>query len=297
MADLRNLLLGLLVLGLFSGCSYRFYPASCEKAIAGKLTKQALLDSTLSENSGLLWWEGHLWTFNDSGGEPALYKVDPASGRVLLKTVIRHAVNVDWEDIALDDNYIYVADVGNNFHARDTLEIYRIPRKYLCTGDPQVDFQDMITLSFEEEIKIDHRGLSSLDFEALLVHGDSVYLFSKDWVGQSTSIFVFPARAGHHHLQARFSYDISMLVTGADWNQEGQEVALVGYRNYMPVVIQYDFTSNPGQISCGGRARYYPFRLGRQAEGVCYDEAGNLYLSTEKSLQKPALFRVGRREP
>jgi hypothetical protein len=297
MTDLRNLLLGLLFMGLFSGCSYRFYSASCDKAMAGKLMKHAVLDSTVSENSGLLWWKGYVWTFNDSGGEPALYKVDPSSGSVLLKTVIRQAVNVDWEDIAMDDTYIYVADAGNNFHARDTLVIYRIPRKHVFTGDPQVDFQDRITLSFEDGIQIDQRGLSSLDCEALLVHKDSVYLFSKDWVGQSTSVYVFPARAGHHHLQARYTYDISMLVTGADWNPEDREVALVGYRNYMPVVVKYDFTGNPGQISCGGRARYYPFRFGRQAEGICYDDAGNLYLSSERSLHKPALFRVGRREP
>lgn len=297
MADLRNLVLGLLVLGIVSGCSYRFYPASCEKAIAGKLMKHVVLDSSLSENSGLLWWEGHVWTFNDSGGEPALYKVDPESGSILLKTVIRNAVNVDWEDIAMDASFIYVADVGNNFHTRDTLVVYRIPRKGLISGDPRTDFQDRITLTFEEEIRVDHRGLSSHDCEALLVHGDSVYLFSKDWVGQSTSVFVFPARAGHHHLQARYTYDIRMLVTGADWDPDSGEVALVGYRNYMPVVIKYDFGSDPGQISCGGRARYYPLRYGRQVEGICYDEAGNLYLSTERSLQKPALFRVGRRAP
>jgi len=81
------------------------------------------------------------------------------------------------------------------------------------------------------------------------------------------------------------------------WNPDSREVALVGYRNHMPVVIKYDFTGNPGHISCGGRARYYPFRWGRQVEGICYDEAGNLYISSERSLQKPALFRVGRREP
>jgi len=44
--------------------------------------KHALLYSTLSENSK---------------GEPALYQVDPESGSVVLKTVICHAVNVDWE--------------------------------------------------------------------------------------------------------------------------------------------------------------------------------------------------------
>jgi hypothetical protein len=74
-------------------------------------------------------------------------------------------------------------------------------------------------------------------------------------------------------------------------------LALVGYRNYQPVVVRYNYLGDPGSIFCGGRARYYPLRIGRQVEGICFDEAGNLYLSSEQSLQKPALFRVGRREP
>jgi len=297
MADLRNVVLGFLIIGLFSGCSYHFYPATCEKALAGKMMKQARLDGTLSENSGLLWMDGHFWTFNDSGGEAALYQVDPESGEVIRKTVIRQAVNVDWEDIAMDDSFIYVADVGNNSHARDTLVIYRIKRSSVLTGDPEIDFQDLITLTFAEELVLSPKGLSSLDCEALLTRHDSLYLFTKDWVERSTSVYVFPAEAGHHHLQPRYRYELDMLVTGADIDPETREVALVGHRNYMPVVIKYDYESDPGRISCGGRARYYPLRIGRQVEGICFDEAGNLFLSSEQSLQKPALFRVGKREP
>lgn len=43
--------------------------------------------------------------------------------------------------------------------------------------------------------------------------------------------------------------------------------------------------------------RFYPPECEKPVEGICFDDAGNLYLSSEKGLQKPALFRVGKREP
>ena len=226
-----------------------------------------------------------------------MYKVDPANGAVIQKTLIRNATNVDWEDIAMDSAYIYVADVGNNFHTRDTLTVYRISRKGMLTGVPEIDHEGLITLSFREKATVNQKGFSSLDCEALLVYKDSLYLFSKDWVGQSTSVYVFPATPGHHHLQARYRYEARMLVTGADFDPLRKEVALVGYRNRQPVVVRYSYLNDPGSIYCGGRARYYPLHLARQVEGICFDEAGDLYLSSERSLQKPALFRVGKREP
>jgi hypothetical protein len=295
MTDLRNVVHFILAVVLFSACTYRFYPSGCEKPVAGKLLKHSNLDTSLSENSGLLWLEGHFWTFNDSGDEPALYQVDPENGSVILKTIIRNAVNVDWEDIAMDASYVYVADVGNNFHSRDTLSIYRISRSKLLTGDPEIDHEGLITLSFEEPVSVNRKGFSSLDCEALLVHRDSLYLFTKDWVEQSTSVYVLPATPGHHHLKPSYRYEAHLLVTGVDFDLERKEVALVGYRNYMPVVIKYDFLDDPGHISCGGRARYYPLRAGRQVEGICFDQHGSLYLSTEQSFLKPVLFRVGNR--
>jgi hypothetical protein len=280
---------------LLSACSYRFHPAECDLALSGKLSKQSTLDSTLAETSGLIWMDGHFWTFNDSGGEACLYQVDASSGSIIRKTVVRNAFNVDWEDISMDANYIYVADVGNNFHTRDTLVVYRISRNKLLKGEDEVEYEGLITLSFEEDVRKNSKGFSSHDCEALLVHGDSLYLFSKDWVEQSTSVYAFPALPGHYHLRSLYRYEADMLVTGADQNSESREVVLVGYRNYLPVLIRYRYESDPGKIQCGGRARFYPMHAGRQVEGICFDRGGNLYISAEQSLQKPALFRVGRR--
>ena len=289
----RSILALVLFTGIFTSCTYRFYPAGCDKPLPGNLVRHTTLDSSVAESSGLIFLDGSIWTFNDSGGEPALYRIDPSNGSVIRKTVISNAFNVDWEDIAMDENYIYVADVGNNHASRDTVVIFRIDSHRLSSGIEEMDHTGVITLSFDEPVVQNRKGLSSHDCEALFAYRDSLYLFSKDWVGATTSVYVIPAEPGHYHVKRRFHYEVKMLVTGADINSHSKEVSLVGYRNYMPVVISYGYEEDPASVACGGKARVYPLKVSRQVEGICYDTEGRLYISTERSVQKQALFKLG----
>jgi hypothetical protein len=283
-----------LTTGLITSCTYRFYPSACDQPVPGNLVRQAVLDTTLRETSGLLYLEGSIWTFNDSGGEAALYCVDPRKGTVIRKTIIRNATNVDWEDIAVDETHVFIADIGNNFAARDTLVIYRVLKTGVLSGNPVLFHDGMILLTFHEQMARTRSGLSSHDCEALVVSGDSIYLFSKNWVDESTSVYVFPKEPGIYNVNASYTYEVGMLVTGADLFPERHQVSLVGYSHFMPVVISYLYLDDPGRIQCGGKARIYPLRAGRQVEGICYDPSGHLFVSAEKSLQKQMLFRVGR---
>jgi hypothetical protein len=284
----------LLFSGLFTSCTYRFYQAACDFPAPGALTKQFDLDSTVMETSGLLCSQGGIWTFNDSGGEAALYSLDAGNGSLIRKSVVMNAANVDWESVAEDETHIFVADVGNNFGNRDTLTIYRIPRTALLSENPKLIHDGVITLSFNGEIIKRETGYSNRDCEAILAYGDSLYLFSKDWIEKSTSVYTLPKEPGHYSLSAISTYQVRFLVTGADILPGKHQVSLVGYRSYMPVVLSYEFENSPALISCGGKARLYPLRAGRQVEGICYDSRGNLLISAEKSLKKQALFRVGK---
>lgn len=292
-----KIILFFLITGFFSSCTYRFYQTNCDYPLPGKMHKHCFLDSALIENSGLLCADTCIWTFNDSQGEAALYALSKKDGSVIRKTLIRNALNADWEDIAEDESFIFVADVGNNYASRDTLTIYRISRDNLFAGQEEVNYDEKITFSYAGEVLRNRTGLSSHDCEALISYGDSLYLFSKDWVAGSSSVYVLPKTPGHYVLSPLFTYDAGFQVTGADIFPQSRQVALVGYKKFVPVLLCYEFENSPALISCGGKARLYPMRSGRQVEGICFDSEGILWVSSENSLKKQTLFRVGIQDP
>jgi hypothetical protein len=292
--NLGLILVLFLLSGFFTSCTYRFYQANCAYPVPGSLVKQFDLDSTVLETSGLLCLEGSIWTFNDSGGEAALYCLDAGNGSLVRKSIVKNAANVDWEAITEDETHIFVADVGNNFGNRDTLTIYRILRTALLSEKPELIHDGIITFCFTGEVIKRETGYSNRDCEALIAFGDSLYLFSKDWIHETTSVYALPKEPGHYTLLPLSTYQTRFLVTGADILPGKRQISLVGYRDYMPVVLSYEFENSPSLISCGGKARIYPLKAGRQVEGICYDPAGNILISAEKSLKKQALFRVGR---
>lgn len=273
-----------------NSCTYTFYPTACEYPTTSSLRKLSTISPEMNETSGLASNKETLITINDSGGEPALYEFDK-QGSLLNKTIIANTTNSDWEDIAYDGSYYYVADVGNNFGNRDTLIIYKIktepgPRVSL-TGNV-----DSISFVYDEQISTTGSGWNSHDCEALFVYNDSIYLFAKDWINKNTRIYVIPTIPGHYDIKSRVTYPVNALITGADINPVKREVVLVGYRNYVPVLIRYQYNSDPTKIECGGKVRKYPLRFGSQVEAVCYSSDGAIYVTSEKSLTKQALYRT-----
>lgn len=69
-------------------------------------------DSSLRETSGLIRWQQHFISHNDSGNPPELFVLDKA-GKLIAQLPMA-AANHDWEDIAVLDNKLYIADTGNN---------------------------------------------------------------------------------------------------------------------------------------------------------------------------------------
>jgi putative lipase involved disintegration of autophagic bodies len=84
------------------------------------------LPSEIKETSGLLLIDGKIITHNDRGDAANLYEIDSLSGNLLRTIRITNATNEDWEDLAEDENHIYIGDFGNNDGNRTNLRIYKI---------------------------------------------------------------------------------------------------------------------------------------------------------------------------
>ncbi|MDZ7743968.1 MAG: T9SS type A sorting domain-containing protein [Bacteroidota bacterium] len=243
-----------------------------------------ILGPGLEETSGLVFWNGGLWSHNDSGGEAVLYKIDTNTAEIIQTVQLSNGSNKDWEDLAQDASYIYIGDIGNNAGNRDDLRIYRIKKSDIPASANVSLAAEFIDLSYEDQTSKPQQWRSNnFDCEAMIVAGDSIYLFSKNWADFRTKLYVIPRHPGEYVAEKRYTYDINGLVTGADYNEAANEIVLCGYQNYVPFMfLLWDFEGL--NFFSGNKRRIdFPEIITSQTEGIAYYKGKELYISAEKT--------------
>jgi hypothetical protein len=256
--------------------------APCEYKKTRKYFKRATkLDEQVNETSGLFVWNDGVWTINDSGGEAALYKMNPETGQVTQIVTVSNAVNIDWEELSQDDDHIYIGDMGNNNGYRKDLTIYTIKKSAI---DIQADSQSVtaqkLTFYYPEQQKFNPRKDHHFDCEGFFYHKNQFHLFTKNRDNAKTYHYTVPNSEGNHAAQLRDSLDVKGQITAADI-RDGH-VVLLGYtprKLFMWILWEYDnddfFTGNCRRIELG------KFFWRGQMEGICFTDSLNGYISAE----------------
>mgnify|MGYP001108982093 CR=1 FL=1 len=243
-----------------------------------------LLPEEVSETSGLIYYNKALWTINDSGNAPILYKLAPESGEVIQRIQIANAKNKDWEDLAQDESHIYIGDVGNNSGKRNKLFIYLVEKNNIpISGDTSITAQT-IEFSFpdhpEKTIK---KKNNNFDCEAMVCIDDSLYLFSKNRGDEQTKLYRLPKNPGIYHAEYLETFNVKGLITGADYNNELQEVILVGYTNksWQPFVwLLFDYKQQ--HFFSGNKRRIDMLNItATQIESVAYINGRKSVITSE----------------
>ena len=217
--------LSLISLMLFISCNensidnYNYTEAEIVASI--KLPKQ------INETSGIEIIGDNFITHNDSGGDPVLYEFNQA-GEILKEYNINenssyNLKNEDWEDIALGDDYIYIADTGNNFGTRQDLRIIKV--------DPKNNYHavDVINISYDDQESFLPKLRHKFDAEGLTIINDQIVLFSKDRDSLNTDLYLIPSDGGI--LKASNAFSVNALITGADYNNSIGLLALISYNS------------------------------------------------------------------
>ena len=187
------------------------------------------LDQAIKETSGLIFFDGRLVTHNDSGDDANLYEIDTVTGGIQRTVSVTNAVNVDWEDIAQDENYIYVGDFGNNNGNRGDLTIYVVSKTDFKTQTNVT--ADTILIQYADQIDFSSQpNANNYDCEAMIAFGDSLMLFSKNWENEKTYLYTLPKVSGTYSLVKRDSFDTQGTITGATYNSLSNEILLTGYK-------------------------------------------------------------------
>jgi hypothetical protein len=203
------------------------------------------LGAQLPETSGLIFWNNSLWSHNDDT-DNKLYSVDTSTATVMQSYVLTNTANKDWEEISQDDNYIYVGDFGNNSNGNRTdLHILRIEKNSLLLQSPIID---TIYFSYSNQTDFSGTGANNTNFdcEAFLVTADSIYLFTKQWIAEKTSIYALPKIPGTHIAQLRSTINIQGLATGITYLESKRIAVICGYSKTLQpfLYLLYDFRND-----------------------------------------------------
>ena len=245
------------------------------------------LHNDINESSGLLYLHNHLLTHNDSGDLPALYEISPDNGTILRTTQITNAINKDWEDLAMDDTYIYVGDFGNNSGSRRDLKIYRIKiDTYLDPATTEIE-AEIINFSYEDqENYIPTQFKTNFDAEAFIVLDDSLYIFTKNWGDHKTNIYKISKNPGTYKAKRIDQIYAKGLITAATYNKTFNEIVLTGYTMSKSFVLKIsEFKGDNFSDGVIERFSVKPsFGKSHQIEGISYAGENNYFITAEKGI-------------
>ncbi len=201
----------------------------------------ARFDSLLDESSGMAMHDGSLWTHNDSGDEARIFQLD-MSGKIQRQIVISNADNVDWEAMAADADYLYIADTGNNFNTRSTLVIYRVSWQALEAEQAEAELIHIDYGDYQSGNPLTH----NFDAEGLAVRGDELWLFSKNRGDGNTRLYRFLKQPGHYRPRPSQTLAVDSLVTAADIHPLTGDLLLLSSRRERENFIWWAPTSEQG---------------------------------------------------
>ena len=241
----------------------------------GKLPKNATESSGLARSDK----KNSFWTHNDSGGKPELYEID-ASGKLLSTKIITGAKNIDWEDLAREENgTLYIGDFGNNDNNRQTLDIYKLP-----AGKPSAE---KITFRYTSQKAFPPVPTEMIyDCEAFFYSSNHLYLFSKKGFKSDNYVRLYqmPSEPGDYTLSPIDSIQVETQVTSADISPDGKTFALLTYGKVLLFAIENGKIDFKLPTGC--------FRLvKKQAEALIFLNNSDMMLTNEQG----QIFHITRR--
>lgn len=250
-----------------------------------KKYRVSYLDSRIQETSGLNFFNGKLYTFNDSGNTADLFEINKDNGEIVRILKI-NAINTDWEALTNDGDHFYVGDFGNNTGERKDLKIYKVPYEHLNEINPGSERTldgTSIPFFYPEQTDFAPKNLKTdFDAEAMIYLEGKIHLFTKEWASKSTTHYTIdPTISEKQEAKKVESFKTNFVVTDAAYFDK--KLYLVGYTKKTEVFLDIFKETEPGIFFKENPKHYYletALSIG-QIEGVAVDDSG-IYISGEK---------------
>lgn len=298
---------------LFLACSP---PLSAQDAVLAPEPFAHIRSAPITEMSGIVKSrrrDNLFWVHNDSGDSPRIFALD-GDGNSVLPTYSRftaygdapergkeqwqgfpvlYAQAVDWEDIAIDDKYIYIADIGNNANDRKDLVIYLVS-EIDPTASTRSAVVKALPVAYPEQTEFPPEQ-RHFDSESIFVSAGKLYVITKHRGGGMTGLG-WAEGANLYRLDTQYTDKPNLLTrvdshptltaaSGADLSPDGRTLAVITYTNlYLFRVAAGD------QWFSGGSERVFALDTSvfRQAEAIAWESDDSLVVTNEQG----DLFRI-----
>tara|TARA_B100000161_G_scaffold265417_1_gene241553 strand:- start:16205 stop:17059 length:855 start_codon:yes stop_codon:yes gene_type:complete len=259
-----------------------------QNSYSQKLTEDISLSKKIDETSGLEIVDGQFITHNDSGGDPKLYYLDK-KGKIVFERTLNGVKNNDWEDITKDDQFIYVANMGNNFDTRKNLSIVKTPI------NPSSSEVELIEFNYPEQVKFTTAySQSQYDAEALITIDDYLIILTKNKLKKITEIYALPKIAGKYEAKKIGNLNTQSIITGGDYDPETKLLALTGtllFNEYYILKIEdFDLESKKDY-----KIDMYEIPIGKtQVEAIKIIDSNTFWITSEdeKSSSSARLMKI-----
>ena len=244
------------------------------------------LPKIINETSGLEFYDKNLITHNDSGGEPILYYLT-IDGKIVNTRKIEDVKNNDWEDITMDDKYLYIADIGNNYDTRDNLSIIKIHL------DNKINTSEQIKFNYPQQKSFKYRKLSMFDAEGLISIDEYLLIFTKNRAKKITDIYRLPKIPGNYNAIKIGSLNTESIITAADFDKSSNLLALtstISFNKYYLLIIDNFSIENKDDY----KIKMYEIPVGKtQIEGIKIINSSTFWLTSEQEKNgNPKLFKI-----
>ena len=245
------------------------------KLFSQEVVSDIALSKKLDETSALEIVSNTLITINDSGNKPVLFYLDK-KGNILNERKLDCCKNNDWESLAADSDYVYIADFGNNYDTRKNLSIIKIPIDKSSNENPEI-----INFLYPEQKKFKRiYRRSEYDAEALISFGDILLIFTKNKRKKITEIYSLPKYGGNFKAQKIGSLNTESIVTGADFDKKTNTLVLTSTINFDEyyILVVNDFSLN----NKDHKINMYEIPIGKtQVEAIKIIDENTFWITSE----------------
>ena len=286
-------------------------PAHAQSPHTAELEQVGHVDHPpIDEMSGIVrsrWQENVWWVHNDSGDEPRLFAID-STGAVHMPpwhageydtpteadtlddplwpgVQLGAAAHIDYEDIAVDDSTLYLADIGNNGNARRDLGIYVISEPFY--HDLRSRPVRYLSLEYPDQEAFPAEDWH-FDAEGLFVYEDTLYLLTKH--RRDGQVNTLEPGTKLYRLDTERPNQVNVLTkidehdsipppTAAALSPSGDRLAVASNASVWlfsrPVQDDHWLSSEPRRISLAAKRS-------KQVEAVTWDDPQTLRLTNEQ---------------